>query len=98
MKAALIIDMPEYCHGCKFWFAKATDPVRYRCMAAQKYIENLGSKPNWCPLRELPEKKTEVKERKCEGSTKGTWKVPVPENVGWNACLDEIMKQSLKFC
>lgn len=55
MKAALIIDMPECCDGCKFWFAKATDPVRYRCMAAQKYIENLGSKPNWCPLREIKE-------------------------------------------
>lgn len=55
MKAALIIDMPECCYGCKFWLAKATDPVRYRCMAAQKYIENLGSKPNWCPLREIKE-------------------------------------------
>lgn len=55
MKAALIIDMPECCHGCKLWLAKATDPVRYRCMAAQKYIENLGSKPNWCPLREIKE-------------------------------------------
>lgn len=36
MKAALIMDMPKSCHECRFWFAKATDPVRYRCMAAQK--------------------------------------------------------------
>ena len=54
-KAAIIIEMPECCHKCNFWFAKATEPVRYRCMAAQKYIENLGSKPSWCPLREIKE-------------------------------------------
>lgn len=56
-KAVLTIDdMPRCCHECRFWFAKATDPVRYRCMAEQKYIENLGSKPNWCPLRQMEEK------------------------------------------
>lgn len=88
MKAALIIDMPECCNGCKFWFAKATDPVRYRCMAAQKYIENLGGKPNWCPLKELPKRRavigidgaTGIKEAELHGQQKG-----------WNACIDKIL-------
>ncbi|MCJ7848753.1 hypothetical protein DWV84_24080 [Blautia sp. AF13-16] len=55
-KAMLIMDMPEKCSKCNFWFSKATEPVKYRCMAKQKYIEDLRSKPEWCPLRELPER------------------------------------------
>ena len=55
MKSAVIIETPKKCACCRFWFAKATDPVRYRCMAARQYIENLGSKPEWCPLREIKE-------------------------------------------
>ena len=41
----------------------------------------------------LPEKKEEFELRKCKGSVKGTWKVPLIENKGFNACLDEILKE-----
>lgn len=54
-KSAIIIKTPKCCHCCRFWFANPTDPVRYICTAAQKYIENLGGKPKWCPLREIKE-------------------------------------------
>ncbi len=87
-KAAIIVEMPQCCHECRFWFSKATEPVKYRCMAAQKYIDNLGGKPNWCPLRDLPERKavigidgaTGIKELELHGRQKG-----------WNACIDKIL-------
>lgn len=85
MKAILVTDMPKCCSKCKFWFAKATEPVQYRCMAAQKYIEALGSKPDWCPLRELPEHDLE-----CH----------FPDELedgyaaGWNDCLNKIAGNS----
>ena len=91
MKAALIMDMPKSCHECRFWFAKATDPVRYRCMAAQKYIENLGSKPDWCTLRELP------KEMEVCGKYPQPGK-PVPSyRIGWNDCLKAVTEINKKL-
>jgi hypothetical protein len=52
MKGIIVVDMPERCNQCKFWFAKATVPIEYRCMGLQKEIteKNLTEeKPDWCP-------------------------------------------------
>jgi hypothetical protein len=45
-------------------------------------------KPDWCPLRELPERKEELPVEKYEFG--GIGKAFVS---GWNACLDEILKE-----
>ena len=53
----IVVDMPERCNQCKFWFAKATVPIEYRCMGLQKEIteKNLTEeKPDWCPIKEAP--------------------------------------------
>ena len=42
-------------------------------------------KPDWCPLRELPEKMPELKSGYEDISTS-------IRRVGWNACLNEILK------
>ena len=42
---------------------------------------------DWCPLRELPEKIPELKSGYEDLSTS-------IRRVGWNACLDEILKES----
>ena len=32
-KGIIVLDeVPEKCNKCRFWFAKATVPVEYRCM------------------------------------------------------------------
>lgn len=41
---------------------------------------------DWCPLRELPEKISELKSGYEDISTS-------IRRVGWNACLDEILKE-----
>lgn len=92
-KAVLVMDeMPECCADCYCgYFERDTKELNLVCGAAGEDANNVG-KPDWCPLRELPEKKEEFELRKCKGSVKGTWKVPLIENKGFNACLDEILK------
>jgi hypothetical protein len=92
-KAVLIMDdMPECCADCYCgYFGRDTKELNLVCGATGEDANNVG-KPAWCPLRELPEKKEEFELRKCKGSMKGTWKVPLIENKGFNTCLDEILK------
>ena len=92
-KAVLIMDMPECCADCQL---ADDDPSGLYCMFADDYYDGSDSsedKASFCPLRELPEKKEEFELRECKGSVKGTWKVPLIENKGFNACLDEILKE-----
>ena len=80
-KAVLVIDMPEQvCQKCALCYETENDD-EYLCCAVGKLLPD-GEKPDWCPLRELPEKKElylSINNQKgyCEG---------------WNACLDKILK------
>ena len=80
-KAVLVVDMPEDCVVCEFYNSETNE-----CYATG--VENLFSpsdeeaKPDWCPLRELPVKKELYLNINNE---KGYC-------VGWNACVDEILK------
>lgn len=82
-KAVLVMDMPHDCPMCKFF------DLDERCHAVD--VENPWStdpekaKPDWCPLRELPEKIPELKHG-YESVEKSILR------KGWNACLDEILK------
>lgn len=93
-KAVLVMDdMPECCADCYCgYFERDTKELNLVCGATGEDANNVG-KPDWCPLRELPEKKEEFELRKCKGSMKGAWRVPLIENKGFNACLDEILKE-----
>lgn len=46
------------------------------------------TKPDWCPLRELPEKKDTLTTLECHSN--GKWTEGM--KAGYNACLDEIVK------
>lgn len=81
-RGIIVIDIPERCNSCKFWFGIATVPTEYICMGAQKRLKTITAKPDWCPIKETP-KKSEV--------------VPLGEMSyvsGWNACIDEILGDS----
>lgn len=87
-KAVLVMDMPESCFGCNFLYCKAdagTDSCQ--AMEVSRIVDSeTYERPDWCPLRELPEK------------MKVFGKYPQPDRIepsykaGWNACLDEILK------
>ena len=83
-KAVLVMDMPEQiCQKCKLCY-ETENGDEYMCCAVGKLVPD-GEKPDWCPLRELPEK------------MKVCGRYPQPDGItpsykiGWNACLDEIL-------
>jgi hypothetical protein len=80
-KAVLVMDMQECCADCPCSFFERDNPIlNLICGVAQEDAYNVG-KPDWCPLRELPEKR-EINHNKNH----------YIKSVGWNACLDEILK------
>ena len=82
-KAVLIMDMPEQvCQKCTLCYETENDD-EYLCCATGKLVPD-GAKPDWCPLRELPEKIPELKSGYEEISKS-------IHRDGWNACLDEIL-------
>ena len=91
-KAVLVMDMPEQvCQKCTLCYETENDD-EYLCCAVGKLLPD-GEKPDWCPLRELPEKKEEFELLECEGSMEKIWEFPSLKNKGFNACLDEILKE-----
>ena len=85
-KAVLVMDMPECCVDCCCgYFERYTKELNLVCGATGEDANNVG-KPDWCPLRELPEK---IPEFKSGYENLGT----SIRRVGWNACLDEILKE-----
>ena len=88
-KGIIVLDeVPEKCNKCRFWFAKATVPVEYRCMGLQIEItenELTKEKPDWCPIKEIP---VRLEELKCPHSMSDYQRKGFSR--GWNACLDEI--------
>ena len=75
-KAVLVMDMPKECGKCNLY-----DPEYDVCEPTDKYVRTFG-KPDWCPLRELMEKKD------LKNALTMT-------NLGWiegyNACIDELL-------
>ena len=83
-KAILVVDMPESCADCQL---ADDDSSGLYCMPADDYYDGSDSsedKASFCPLRELPEKKRTIGKESEQNS--------ILVNVGWNACLDKILK------
>ncbi len=79
-KAVLIMDdMPECCADCCCgYFERDSKELNLICGATGEDANNVG-KPDWCPLRELPEKANHPDY--CDNGR---------FDKGWNACLDAI--------
>lgn len=86
-KAVLVLDMPESCDVCPFSTMYETPDGLIECEnpLSEEYGCNVsdyeGTRPDECPLRELPEKKN-VKDTET-ATAFATF-------IGWNACIDEI--------
>lgn len=79
-KAILVMDMPDDCFECNFCVELAAHD---RCVAAGKSIFTI-KKPDWCPLKELPEK--------MEGYNSIKWQWGEYED-GWNHCIDYLIDE-----
>lgn len=85
-KAILVMDMPKSCRACDL---RVIGSCNF-CTGAggrkidQMKIINNDIKPDWCPLRELPQKKRTI------GNESENDQLCI--NAGWNACIDTILK------
>lgn len=82
-KSVLVINTPKYCALCVLR-SGVSHPF---CRVNNRDITDLSIRPEWCPLKPLPEKKEYI--------------VPIDNiesqkdiiAVGWNACIDAITKE-----
>lgn len=92
-KSVLVIDTPKNCYDCPFGTEYCGDHEYEGCcelaecldsdmrlITEELYDYECKSRPNWCPLKPLPEKMTGVASTDHWNSIK----------AGWNACIDEI--------
>lgn len=92
-KAVLVMDMPKSCFGCNFLYCNADAGIdSCQAMEVSRIVDfETYEKPEWCPLRELPERKEELPVEKYEFGGLGK-----AFTSGWNTCLDEILKKERK--
>lgn len=77
-KCILVMDMPSKCAECNFHQYGICHAVR-KCITGTP--KELKSKPYWCPLKPMPNKKS-TEYNPCRN----------PYIVeGYNACIDEIL-------
>ena len=81
-KAILVMDMPQYCDECDLHYER--DCSDY-CSIGNEYIDInvLKSKPKWCPLKEVPQKRKETSITNYKRYVQG-----------WNDCIDRILEGS----
>lgn len=80
-KSVLVIDTPEKCDSCMY-IGTFHDFCRINC----RDIKDASVKPDWCPLKPLPEKKEYVDPTSSEKAKKNIIA------VGWNTCINMIVK------
>lgn len=84
-KAVLVMDMPYDCTMCKFL---DSDEQCHAVDAENPWdTEPEKAKPDWCPLRELSERKET--HTVLELHSNGQWTEGM--KAGFNACMDEIL-------
>lgn len=96
-KSVLVIDTPENCLDCQLCYELDEGVEAYCSISDDDKDANImkkidceygycQGKPDWCPLKPLPEKFDDEKERKL-GDFEPLFK------IGWNACIDAITKE-----
>ena len=80
VKAILIIEMPSSCSECNLQQYGICHAVR-KCITGTP--KELKSKPDWCPLKPMPDKKNR-NNRVVGDYLRG-------RSDGYNACIDEIL-------
>lgn len=85
IKAILVLEMPISCEKCILhsFVGKDCDVVCQAKGTTRSYDDAYNDKPDWCPLKQIPDKK-EVQDVLYLHSEYF--------DLGYNACIDEILK------
>lgn len=88
-KSVLVIETPIDCYDCPVsTMTKEGGKWVAHCDPVGKFNKKTMEKPEWCPLRPMPEHKYETEAEVFSGTIKGIYRSSYYE--GWNACLEEI--------
>lgn len=99
MKAVLVIDMPTKCINCPFndvdddmerWICYASTDSTAHVRCREEDID-IHSKPEWCPLKPLPQKEEKPK---VSGGLNWDNAFTCGFIIGWNACIEEIENET----
>ena len=85
-KAILVMDnMPDKCGECECSYCDYDDPhLNLICAVVGDNVSG-SDKPDWCPLREMPEKLP------LQGDVSDLQKIlEEMRRASWNACIDAI--------
>lgn len=90
-KAVLVMDMPSNCKDCNMSVLGRephTGQMCFRCVhhPTIMVLPKETKRPDWCPLRELPEKMQVCGKYPQEDKIVPSYK------IGYNACIDELLK------
>lgn len=77
-KSVLVMETPEWCADCSL-LVGCTE-ANPKCNAVNKPIDYIDKRPDWCPLKPLPEKRGMQRPTDYEYG----------KMHGWNAYIDEI--------
>ena len=83
-KSILVIDTPENCFDCPLCINDEYGLSLKCCLKYKEYVDKKG-KPNWCPLKQLPEK-YDVENARYWGE-----EYSYGYDNGYNDCIDEIL-------
>ena len=98
-KCIVVLDgMPDKCSDC-ILFRKNDDYGCY-CDKSKKFITDKESVPEWCEIKPVPEYRPEVivygdctmTSDVLSSTVRSTGRIN-KENVGFNECLDEILRR-----
>ena len=87
-KSILLIETPENCLKCEFVGRRLDGTLRCTRNSDSSNVVFGLSKPDWCPLKEIPEKK---KPRKIHDNNLGHYHISAFDK-GYNKCIDEILQ------
>ena len=98
-KSILVIDTPENCNKCPMLNISDGETIDALCAnpteRKRKVIDHYNpiglARPDWCPIRGLPEKKPRV-EYQGNGCFGINEVMKNSFNMGFNSCIDEILK------
>lgn len=86
-KSILLIDTPTSCGDCIARSLSDDCNITHKCVGEHRHNK---SKPDWCPLQEIPQKK-KVREFNVsfgDFEQKGY-------QIGWNNCIDEMLGNNI---
>lgn len=93
MKAILVIDMPKECWDCPLHRSSWDEDNEEIMICRGKYMEShYGERPDWCPLKPLPEKKHKITNDYESIKSFNTYFL---YRDGWNDCIDEILGETI---